>query len=81
MHVILLRQFSQRLLASDGSQCHLGLERRAVVPAVACSSCLLLAASMAAVRAAIHLFPLFRFSESLLFERGIDICHETVRFW
>ena len=33
VHVILLRQLSQRLLAVHGSQCHLGLERRTVVPA------------------------------------------------
>lgn len=27
-------------------------------------------------------FPLsFRNVEDLLFERGVDICHETVRFW
>ena len=27
-------------------------------------------------------FPLsLRYVEDLLFERGIDLCHETVRFW
>jgi hypothetical protein len=37
MHVILLRQISQRLLALDGGQCHLRLEDRAMRPS--CSSC------------------------------------------
>ena len=25
--------------------------------------------------------PLLRKVEDLLFERGIDVCHETIRFW
>ncbi len=32
MHVILLHQLGQRLLAIEGGQGYLGLERRAVVP-------------------------------------------------
>ena len=71
MHVVLLRQLSQRLLALDGSQRHLGLERRAFGSSVvACSSCLLLAASMAAVRPAVYLSRLFS-SQALLI--GADI--------
>jgi hypothetical protein len=35
MHVILLRQFSQRLLALDGRQRHFGLESRGMRPACA----------------------------------------------
>jgi len=57
MHVILLRQLGQRLLALNAG---LWFRRGR------CSSCLLLAASMAAVRPAIHLYSLFRFFEQPL---------------
>src|SRR4051812_42331950 len=67
MHVELLRKLGQRLLALDGSQGHLRLESRAVVPA--CSSRHRLscpATSLAAVRQKLHSSPLSRFPEPTL---------------
>src|SRR3954463_6488620 len=76
VHVELLGQLGQRLLALHGSQGHLRLEGRGVVPARSSRHRLSLPAAIpAAVRQKLHSAPLSRFPEPALSEPGRERHH------